>query len=38
MLVLKRVVAFIIIGVTALWAGAALAATAGQPEPWQLGM
>jgi cytochrome c oxidase subunit II len=38
MLVLKRLVAFIIIGVTALSAGAALAATAGQPEPWQLGM
>src|SRR5689334_3138031 len=38
MLVLKRLVAFIIIGVTAISAGVALAATAGQPEPWQLGM
>src|SRR4029079_2330902 len=38
MLVLKRLVAFIIMGVTALSASAALAATAGQPEPWQLGM
>ena len=38
MLVLKRLVAFIFMGVTALSAGAALAATAGQPEPWQLGM
>jgi cytochrome c oxidase subunit 2 len=38
MLVLKRLVAFIIIGVMALSAGVALAATAGQPEPWQLGM
>ena len=38
MLVLKRLVAFIIVGVTAISAGAALAATAGQPEPWQLGM
>lgn len=38
MLVLKRLVAFIIMGVTALSAGAALAAIAGQPEPWQLGL
>ena len=38
MLVLKRLVAFIIMGVTALSAGTALAATAGQPEPWQLGL
>src|SRR5512134_296084 len=39
MLVLKRLVAFIIImGVTALSAGTALAAAAGQPEPWQLGL
>ena len=38
MLVLKRLVAFIIIGVTTISAGAALAATTGQPEPWQLGM
>src|SRR5499425_3700881 len=38
MLVLKRLVAFIIVGVTSLSTGAAFAATAGQPEPWQLGM
>ena len=37
MLVLKRLIAFIITSVTVLAAGAALAATAGQPEPWQLG-
>ena len=38
MLVLKRLVAFIIVGVTSLSTGAAFAATAGQPEPWQLGL
>jgi hypothetical protein len=38
MLVLKRLVAFIIMGVTGLSAGVALAATIGQPEPWQLGL
>jgi cytochrome c oxidase subunit 2 len=38
MLVLKRLVAFITMGVTALATDAALAAAAGHPEPWQLGM
>jgi cytochrome c oxidase subunit 2 len=38
MLVLKRLVAFIITSLTVLGAGAALAATSGQPQPWQLGM
>ncbi|HET9716811.1 MAG TPA: cytochrome c oxidase subunit II [Pseudolabrys sp.] len=37
MLVLKRLIAFIITGVTVFAAGVALAAT-GQPEPWQLGL
>jgi len=36
MLVLKRLVAFVVTGVTVLAGGAALAAS-GQPEPWQLG-
>ena len=38
MLVLKRLVAFIITSVTVLGVGAAVAATSGQPQPWQLGM
>src|SRR5262252_1157351 len=38
MLVLKRLVAFIATGMTVLAAGAAAAATTGQPQPWQLGM
>jgi cytochrome c oxidase subunit 2 len=38
MLVLKRLVAFIITSVTVLGVAPALAATAGQPEPWQLGL
>lgn len=37
MLVLKRLIAFIVTGVTVIGAGAAVAAT-GQPEPWQLGL
>lgn len=36
MLVLKRLIAFVVTGVTVFAGGAALAAT-GQPEPWQLG-
>jgi len=38
MLVLKRLVAFIVTSVTVLGVGAAVAATSGQPQPWQLGM
>lgn len=40
MLVLKRLIAFVVTGVTVLAGGAALAATAatGQPHPWQLGL
>ena len=40
MLVLKRLIAFVVTGVTVLGGGAALAATAatGQPHPWQLGL
>jgi cytochrome c oxidase subunit II len=38
MLVLKRLVAFIITCVTGLGVGAAVAATSGQPQPWQLGL
>jgi len=38
MLVLKRLIAFIATSVPALAAGVAVAATAGQPEPWQLGL
>src|SRR5215471_6610045 len=38
MLVLKRLVAFIITSVTVLGVGPALAATSGQPQPWQLGL
>jgi cytochrome c oxidase subunit II len=37
MLVLKRLVAFVVTGVTVLAGSAALAAT-GQPEPWELGL
>ncbi|HXZ22303.1 MAG TPA: cytochrome c oxidase subunit II [Pseudolabrys sp.] len=36
--VLKRLIAFIATSVPVLAAGAAIAATAGQPEPWQLGL
>ena len=38
MLVLKRLVAFITTSVTGLGVGAAVAATTGQPHPWQLGL
>ena len=39
MLLLKRLIAFVVTGVTVVaGAGAALAATAGHPEPWQLGL
>ena len=38
MLVLKRLVAFIFVGMASLSIGAAVAATAGRPEPWQLGL
>src|SRR5215471_2412673 len=38
MSVLKRLIAFIATSVPALAAGVAVAATAGQPEPWQLGL
>src|SRR5262249_12457955 len=38
MLVLQRLVAFIITTGTVLGVGPALAAIAGQPEPWQLGL
>ena len=36
--VLKRLIAFIATSVPVLVTGAAIAATAGQPEPWQLGL
>ena len=39
MLLLKRLIAFVVTGVTVVTgAGAALAATAGHPEPWQIGL
>ncbi|HVZ54674.1 MAG TPA: cytochrome c oxidase subunit II [Pseudolabrys sp.] len=40
MLVLKRLIAFVVTGVTVLGGGAALAAApvTGQPHPWQLGL
>ena len=38
MLVLKRLAASIVTSVTVLGVGAAVAATSGQPQPWQLGM
>jgi cytochrome c oxidase subunit 2 len=39
MLVLKRLLAFVVTAVTVLGgAGAALAATTGQPQPWELGL
>src|SRR5215471_15641097 len=38
MLVLKRLIAFIATSVPALAAGVAVAATSGQPQPWQLGL
>jgi len=38
MQVLKRLIAFVVTGVTVLAAGSAALAAAGQPQPWELGL